>query len=112
MRTGASLADFSAAVAFLNVVAIDTRRTNKEKAPRLIFVIVVTSDREVNFPGLTSGAFLRIRTVFVRKVPPASFPRKREPSWGLATFSSSKKLPDPVPAGSPPAFAGVGRNDV
>ena len=81
MRTGANLADLSAAVALLNVVAIDARKTNKETALRMIFVIVVTSDSEVNFPGLTSGAFLRIRTVFVRKVPPASFPRKREPSF-------------------------------
>jgi hypothetical protein len=55
MRTGASLADFSAAVALLNVVAIDARRNNKDKAPQLIFVIVATSDRELetrdaNFP--------------------------------------------------------------
>jgi hypothetical protein len=47
MRTGANLADLSAAVALLNVVAIDARKTNKETALRLIFVIVVTSDSEL-----------------------------------------------------------------
>ena len=71
-------------------------------------------ETKVNFPGLTSKAFLRMRTLFVRKVPPASSPRKhvlsnvegREPSWGLATFSSFKKLPVPFPTGPPlPASA-------
>ena len=33
----------------------------------------------VNFPGLTSGAFLRMRTSFVRKVPFPSFPRSGKP---------------------------------
>ena len=47
MRTGASLADFSAAVTLLNVPVIDVRSTNNEKAPRLIFVIVVISDSEL-----------------------------------------------------------------
>src|SRR5262249_55119800 len=39
-----------------------------------------TIERMVIFPGLTSGAFLRMRTSFVRKVPFPSFPRKRESS--------------------------------
>jgi len=37
----------SLAVALLNVAAIDASRTNNEKAPRLIFVIVVTFDSKL-----------------------------------------------------------------
>jgi len=44
MRTVAGLADFSAAQVIGFVIAINVSRTNNEKAHRLIFVIVVTSE--------------------------------------------------------------------